>query len=147
MIRTQLDKPALHNLLRLGKDLHEESRYSGEKFDLVKVTRLFQATVDSPSKVFVAWDDEYRGFILMGIYENYFSDSKIASDFCLYIKPEHRGGLLVKRLVDKAVEWAKNNGANEIRLAHTTGIKSDTAVRLYNKLDFDLVGHIFKKEL
>ncbi len=145
MIKTQLTKEDALEVLKLGKALHKESRYQSSPFNDDKVLHLFGLTLRYPEKFFMAFDDEYKGFILMSIQEDYFSDTKYAADFCLYIKPEYRGSLLVKRLVGSAEKWAKEHGAYEVRLGHTTGIKTDTAPRLFNKLGYEPTGYLFKK--
>ena len=147
MIKTQLNSDDVFEVLKLGKMLHQESRFRTSPFNDDKVLHLFGLTLKYPDRVFIAYDSEFKGFILMSIQEDYFSDTKYAADFCLYIKPEYRGGLLVKRLVGEAEKWALNNGAYEVRLGHTTGIKTDTAPRLFDKLGYEPTGYLFKKEL
>ena len=147
MIKTKLTTEDVFEVLKLGKELHKESRYRESPFIDEKVLHLFGLTLKYPSKFFIAYDSDFKGFILMSIQEDYFSDTRYAADFCIYIKPENRGGLLFKHLVNAAEKWAKECGAYEVRLGHTTGIKTDTAPRLFGKLGYDPTGYLFKKEI
>lgn len=147
MIKTLLTREDALVIMELGKKLHQESQFRDEPFDQQKVWDLFGTTISNPTRRFIAYDDAFRGFILMGINEQYFTDVKHAADFCLFIVPEHRGGSLVVRLIDAATEWATANGAKDITIRHNTGIKTEGAPRLFNKLGFDLDGYIFKKEI
>lgn len=147
MIHTTLTLDTAKKLLEMGHRLHEESQFSGEPYDDVKVMELFESTLTHPSRRFVAFDSEFRGFILMGINEHFFNHVKKAADFCLYIVPEHRGGSLVVRLINEACSWAKSNGAEDITIHHNTGINMESAPKLFNKLGFNTAGYIFTKEL
>lgn len=146
-ILTQLTREDGLKIMEMGKKLHQESQFRDEPFDQEKVWNLFGSTISNPTRRFIAYDSEFRGFILMGINEQYFTNVKHAADFCLFIVPEHRGGSLVIRLIDEATKWAQENGAKDITIRHNTGIKTDSAPRLFNKLGFDLDGYIFKKEI
>lgn len=145
MLKTKLTTEDARVILEMGRQLHQESQFKDEPFNVDKCWALLSSTLDNPTRRFIAYDDKFRGFVLMGINEHYFSDVKKAADFCLYIVPEHRGGSLVVRLIDAASEWATANGAKDITIQHNTGIKTESAPRLFNKLGFDLDGYIFTK--
>lgn len=147
MIKTNLTLEDASIILKLGAELHQESQFRDEPFNQGKCIALLESTITNPERRFIAFDSEYRGFILMGINEHFFSDVKIAADFSLFIVPEARGGSLVVRLIDAATEWATANGAKDITIRHNTGIKTESALRLFKKLGFDLDGYIFTKEI
>lgn len=147
MIKTQLDRDGALKILELGEKLKNESQFRNEPYDSERVWQLLDATVRFPNQRFIAYDDEFRGFIIMGINEHYFSGIKRAEDFALWIAPEHRGGTLVLRLLRAAEEWAEKNGATSMTIYHNTGIQTDKSPRLFNKLGYDTAGYIFTKEL
>lgn len=124
-----------------------ESQFKDEPFNDEKCWALLESTLTHPTLRFIAYDSEFRGFILMQMTEHYFSDVKKASDFALFIVPEARGGSLVVRLIDAATEWSRENGAKDITIYHNTGINTDKAPQLFNKLGFDMDGYIFKKDI
>lgn len=147
MIKTVLDREAALKYIEVGRRLHGESQFRDEPYDEAKIMALFEATLVSPSTHYIAYDSEYRGMIIMGINEHYFSRVKWAADYCLFIVPEARGGSLVVRLIEAASNWAYSQGASWIRIDHNTGISPEKAPTLFNKLGFDLAGYIFTKEL
>lgn len=55
----------------------------------------------------------------------------------LYIHPDHRGKGLARRLFQKAVDWAEENGATEILLVVTPEAEADQGLTaFYEKLGF-----------
>lgn len=147
MIKTNLTREDALVILELGKRLHQESHFSDEPYDNERCWAVLDSTVRFPTKRFIAYDDQFRGFIIMGINEHYFSGAKRSEDFALYIAPEHRGGSLVLRLVHAAEDWSRANGAASMTIYHNTGIQTDKAPQLFEKLGYNLDGYIFTKEL
>lgn len=147
MIKTLLNREDALQILELGKRLHNESHFQSEPYDSERCWNLLDSTVRFPSKRFIAYDDQFRGFILLGINEHYFSGVKRAEDFALWIAPEHRGGSLVLRLLQLGEQWAKDNGAVSLTIYHNTGIQTDKSPKLFNKLGYDTAGYIFTKDM
>jgi len=147
MIKTVLTREDAQEIMKLGRRLHQESRFKDQEFDALRCWLVLEQTLQQPDKYFIAFDSEYRGFILMAMTEEFFSGSKWAGDRCLYIAPEHRGGSLVVRLLNAAQDWAKANGAKEMVIIHNTGIDMEKAPKLFNKLGFDMKGYICAKEI
>jgi GNAT superfamily N-acetyltransferase len=147
MIKTQLQREDALQIIELGRRLHKESRFKEQPFNYDRCWNVLERTVLQPERDFIAFDSEYRGFILMTMTEEFFSGTKWAGDRSLYIAPEHRGGSLVVRLIDAAQDWAKQNGAEEMTIFHNTGINTEQAPKLFGKLGFDMKGYIFVKEI
>lgn len=146
MIKTTLTPDDALKMMELGQALHQESHFREEPFDKSRVWDLFGSTLSYPSQRFIAFDSQYRGFILLGISEHFFSGKKIASDYCFYVKPEHRGSTIAWRLLLEARKWAAENKAVSLTIYHNTGIEIDKAQRLFTKLGFDMKGYIFTQE-
>jgi GNAT superfamily N-acetyltransferase len=147
MIKTVLTRDDALNIMALGRRLHQESRFSNLPYNEERCWMVLQNTLEHPDKYFIAFDEEYHGFILMVMTEEFFSGTKWSGDRCLYVAPEHRGGSLVVRLLDEAYKWSKEHGAEEMVILHNTGINTDTAPKLFNKLGFDMKGYIFVREI
>lgn len=150
MILTELTPEYARQVLALGKDLWQESRFNTEPFDEQRVWNLLENTLKRPSKFFIAFnvvDEKITGFILMGMMEHYFSGKLLASDYCVYIAPEHRGGRLIIRLIEAAENWCREYNAMSMTIYHNTGINTDKSQTLFNKLGFDMKGYIFSKEI
>jgi GNAT superfamily N-acetyltransferase len=147
MIKTKLTREDALEIMKLGKQLHQESRFKDQVFNEDRCWRILERTIHLPHTDFIAFDDQYRGFILMAMSEEFFSGQKWSADRSLYIAPEFRGSSLVVRLIDAAETWSKEQGAQEMVIFHNTGIDTDKAPRLFNKLGFDMKGYIFSKEI
>lgn len=150
MILTELTPEYARQVLQLGRDLWQESRFNMEPYDEQRVWNLLENTLKRPTKFFIAFnviEEKITGFIIMGISEHYFSGQLLASDYCVYIAPQHRGGRQIVRLLDSAEEWCKMNGAKSMTIYHNTGINTDKSPTLFNKLGFDMKGYIFSKEI
>jgi GNAT superfamily N-acetyltransferase len=147
MIKTQLTREDAIKIIEVGKIFMEEGRFKNHQYNPDGVLKILKATVTNPDKVFCAFDAQYRGLILMGISQHYFSTYKWATDFAFFVLPEYRGGTLAVRLLREAERWAKENGADEITILHNTGIKMDTSERFFNGVGYKTCGHIFSKDL
>lgn len=147
MIKTTLTVEDAHEILKLGGLIHNESRFKNEPYDMQKCWRVLDATLLYPHRYFVAYDSEFKGFILINIGTEFFNDVKRATDLALYVKPEFRGTSLFVKLILAAEKWAKENDAVELTIKHNTGIELDKATGSFTKLGFDTAGRIFSKEL
>lgn len=147
MIKTQLTREDALRILEMGKIFHQESQFKDEPFNAEKCWTLLDSTLRYPDQRFIAYDDQFRGFIIMGINEHFFSPVKKAEDFCLYIDPEHRGGSLAPRLIQAAEEWATSKGAIDMTIYHNTGINMEKAQGFFNRSGYETKGYIFTKEL
>lgn len=147
MIITKLTYEQAQTVVEMGERFMREGRFKDHEYNPKGVWSVLEGTLKYPSKFFVGLDSEYRGLILMGMSQHYFSTYKWATDFAFFVTPEHRGSPLAVRLLRSAEQWAKENGASEITILHNTGIKTDTADRFFNGIGYETKGHIFTKEL
>lgn len=147
MIKTQLTRDDAFKILELGKQIHDESRFHTTDFDAEKCWSVLDATVRFPNKFFIAYDDQFKGFIIMAIQEHYWSHHKWASDLVIYVVPEHRGSSLAFRLVKAAEKWATECGAQEMTILHNTEINTDAGVQFFNGVGYRTVGNILTKDL
>lgn len=136
----------LEQLLILGWEMHQESRYRDLEYSLEKSAEFFQMAIERSDYLFLV--SEKAGELVGGFIgfctAQWFSDEKTAGDLVLYLQPEHRGGMHAARLVKKYIEWAKAQGVNDqyIGLGITTGIHTDKTKSFYQLIGFDEVGII-----
>lgn len=147
MIKTKVTSEDAFKIVEIGEKFMTEGRFKDHEYNPKGVLGILEATVLRPDKAFCAFDDQYRGLILMGISQHYFSTYKWATDFAFFVLPEYRGGTLAVRLLREAEKWAKENGASELTILHNTGIKTDTSERFFNGVGYETKGHIFSKDL
>lgn len=77
----------------------------------------------------------------------FFSRVRIPSEHILYVYPEHRGGRSAVQLVNAYLGWAAVYGAPEARVGVSVDIDDDRAVRLYERLGFELAGRTLRVKL
>lgn len=147
MIKTQLTREDALKLLEVFQTFHKESQFKDEPFDQQRVWMLLDATITQPNQIFIAYDDDMRGFIGVTVQEHFFSGVPRVYDLGFYVSPEHRGSSLGIRLLNKAEEWAKTVGAKDITIFHNTGIEMEKSPKLFTRLGYGLDGYIFTKEL
>lgn len=147
MIKILLNREDALQILELGREIHKESRFRDEPYNEQKCWTALDGTLRYPDNVFIAYDDQFRGFILVRMGFEFFNDIKRASDMALYVKPEFRGTSLFVKLIHAAEKWAKENGAFDLTINHNTGIDVEKASSSFTKLGFTEHGRIFSKEL
>lgn len=146
------DMPAVMEMCRA---LHAESpRYKDCNFDEQKIIAVVRrmlegtATTDAIGGVFIAEKDgEVIGQLGAFITETYFGHDRIASDYTLYVKPQHRGGMAAVRLIKAFEEWAIANGASDIIPGTSTMLNPERTRDLYLALGYELYGYAMRKKV
>ena len=145
----QIENKDFADVVRLGSLMHKESRYHDFNFDFDKCFRLLAYVKEAPKEwcCFVAENAEKE---LIGVFIGYanshpFGNDVIASDFILYLLPEHRGGTIAVRLIKKFEAWAKELGVKEIVLGVSTEVNVERTSKLYERLGYAAKGHTFMK--
>jgi GNAT superfamily N-acetyltransferase len=135
-------------LVELGEVMHGESRYRVLPYAPNKVFGLLANMIEKADGLLIV--SEKNGEIVGGfagmVVEHWFSNSRIATDFALFIHPEHRGGMTAARLLKAFVTWARERGAVLITAGITTGVTTDSSTRLYQAIGFEPVGIAFNME-
>lgn len=142
-LATYADLPAI---VRLGRLMHQESTYAALDYDDDTVASTVADLIDKKQFVVVAEDTNGQvvGGMVGSVDPCWFGRDAIASDLALFIDPQHRGGMLVVRLVKAFVQWSRLAGAKQIRPGVTTG--SEQAVALYERMGFTRCGATFLME-
>src|ERR1700744_3393327 len=147
MIKTQLTREDALQILELGRLLHQESQYSKQPFNAERIWSVLEATLQRPDSFFIAYDDKYRGLLLLQMSAEFFSGEKWAGDLSFYVAPDARKLGLGDELLVVGEKWAKENGAKELTILHNAGIGLDKADHYYEKRGFKLSGKIYSKTL
>lgn len=142
-LATHDDLPAI---AALGRVMHEESSYAPMDYNVDRVKETISDLMNKSQFVVVAEDT--NGDVIGGmagmVTQSWFGEDMVANDLALFIHPNHRGGMLVVRLVKHFATWARLAGAKQIRPGVTTG--SSAAEALYQRLGFARVGAVFCME-
>jgi GNAT superfamily N-acetyltransferase len=147
VIKTRVDPLDEKALLELGYRFHQESQYRDTPFNSNGILSLIQLPSLVPDKCFIAFDDEYKGVIILQMGTQFFSGQKWAGDQVFYVDPSHRGSSLAMELLEVGYQWAKENGAKDMVIFHNAGIGLESAKKFYNRNGFDLSGLIFNKRI
>lgn len=144
-VATNDDIPAL---IALGKELHQSSDHARHPFVEEKVVALLESLIAGQGVVFIAeLNGEVVGGFAGGLTEIWYSDSVVAFDYSIFIRPERRHGITAIRLIRAFEVWATEMGAKEIHLGITTGIRVLGTEQLYESQGFEYVGPMFCKEV
>lgn len=137
------DLPAI---VVLGRVMHEESSFAPMDYDVDRVKETISDLMNKSQFVVVAegTNGEVIGGMAGMVTQSWFGNDMVANDLALFIHPDHRGGLVVVRLVKAFVHWAKLAGAKQIRPGVVSG--SRTAEALYDRLGFTRCGATFCME-
>lgn len=136
----------IEDLLVLGWEMHQESRYSSMSYDLEKVTVLFLTAIQSDSYIFLVAEND--GVVIGGflgcVMPQWFSTDLCAYDFSLFIHKDFRGGSTAAKLAKKYVSWATAQGVNpeNISAGITTGVQTEKTTKLYEAIGFKQSGVI-----
>ena len=104
-------------ILKVTKDMFDESEWSDGEYDKDKVKRYFYHVLDSPLFMFgiIALRGEKRiGFMTGEINQFSFMKDIFARESELYVIPSERGKIGALFMMKKFMEWSKNNKAREI---------------------------------
>ena len=133
----------LPTLVVLGRVMHEESSFAPMDYDIDRVKETLTELMDKSQFVVVA--EATNGEVIGGMAgmctQSWFGNDMVANDLALFIHPDHRGGLLVVRLIRAFVDWSKLAGAKQIRPGVTTGHAG--AEQLFKRLGFAQCGASF----
>ena len=104
-------------ILKVTKDMFDESEWNDGEYDKEKVKKYFYQVIDSPLFMFgiIALRGEKRiGFMTGEINQFSFMKDIFARESELYVIPSERGKMGALFMMKKFMEWAKNNKAREI---------------------------------
>ena len=149
MIRdaTMLDIPVL---LELGKEMHAESAFSYLPFDEKKVSGLLAALISSPDGCLLVYEEknEVVGGLAAVSCPFFFCHEVFATDLAVFVRKSRRGGRAVIELTRGYSEWADGRPAvRETHLGVSTGLKTDSVAKLYQRLGFSPRGGTFSRRV
>lgn len=140
----------LETLIALGELMHVESNYRSIIFSKDKTLVTGISIIADPMwcvRVCEGKDDEVIGMFVGYVSQFPFSYDLVASDFVLYVLPEYRGSTAALRLLGAYEAWAKSKEAKIINIGTTTGVNTDKVGEFYERLGFNRVGAVYRKEV
>lgn len=145
------DDEQLVEAVGLGEAMWTESPVYGHmEKDVDKMVEFaYRARADPATFFHVAVEDTGRcvGFLIGGLAQYGFHDSKYAFDRLVYVTPDARGAAVASVLIAAFEDWALGHGAARIILGITTGVHTEATERLYHRLGYQTVGRLTMKEM
>ena len=143
MIRaaSQLD---LDSLMGLTRQMHAEGEFHSAPLAEPKVRAIFSRLITGG---FLMVNDGAEGVdaMLAGmVSEQWYSTARVASDVIFFVRPTKRGGFAAVRLIQAFVAWGKEQGAAEINIAQSSGVRVTEFAHLMSGMGFDHAGGVFK---
>jgi len=128
---------------------HEYSRINHLDFAQDKVYHLLKSRVGTSDFfcVVVTDNDKIVGGIGAGIQQPFFSSSRVAVDYMLYVEPKYRMFSVVRTLLTTYVSWAKSRNVAAIELSTITQYRPERFARLAAKFGFQLSGKIYTRRM
>ena len=130
---------------------NESPTYKQRTVNLKKVKTQLQTLILYPSQGCVLLvlddDDNILGGFMGGLQEESQSDSLMAIDYCLFVKPEYRGGRSAYLLIKVFTEWAKEQGATWIQCGTATKIQTEKTINFYKKMGFEHTGSFLEMKV
>lgn len=145
-------RPATHadipRLVELGAIMHVTTSYKDRVYLPEKTGAFIGSLIDGLGVMFVSEvDGVLVGGLAGAVTEQWFNNDLIAYEYCLFVEPSRRQGLIAVRLVLAFQEWARLKGAKEIHMGVTTGVNTNGTARLYARLGFKYDGPLMKMEV
>ena len=140
----------LDTLVDFGKRLTKESpNFSKQGFDEEQATRYFTHLILNQESIFLVCD-EYQntvGALIGAIDICWRTNHRLAYENGVYVLPEYRSSGAASHLINWFIDWSKINNADRIQLGTMSGIHAEKTIQLYEKLGFELIGHVLEMEV
>jgi hypothetical protein len=139
------DVPAL---VELGREMHLESRFAGERYGADKVEGLLTRLISGDGVVFVAeHDGEIVGGFAGGTTDRWFNDTLVAFDYGLFVRRGERHGIIAMKLVSAFMRWAHALGVTTIECGVVSGVNTESTARMYEALGLKRVGVLLEAKV
>jgi len=135
---------------QLGMFLKESVTFKDILYDREKISLLLKHNINSKSffcNVAVDDNDKVVGGLCATVCSYTFSNEVYGMDLLFYISESKRSLRLATELVASYIQWGKDRGLREIRLASTTGVKTEKFNKLCEYVGFKPLGSIYSMEV
>lgn len=143
MIRKPLESEAAE-IAALGEEFWKQTEYSNEPYDMEKAINLTLMCIKN-GICFVDDRGGIKGFIMMLVAPNIFTDGMMAVELAFYVTPDSRGS--GARLMLAAEKEAKSMGCDKISMFYLESVDPDTPHNLYIRLGYKKAETTFTKKI
>ena len=150
MIIRSIEKHDVKAVVELGAEMHRLSAFSFLPYDKKKAFDFVKLFIENRED-FICFVAEDKGNIvgMIGgeISEYFFCHELILNDWALFVLPSQRSYPVVKKLINRFVEWGIQEGVREICIGISTGVDTDRVGTLFKRSGFACVGGVYKKRV
>lgn len=134
-------------ILKLGEQMHAESRFSEHPWSEGRVEQLLLSGIDDPCTLVLVAE---RGGVMVGgfcgyVMQHWAVDALTSGDYWLFMGKAHRGGLDAAVMLRRYARWARSKGVPDslITLGITTQVQVEQSARLFGACGFVPAGPLF----
>lgn len=144
MIRNAIESD-IPKLVEMGRRFNAETSYKHVTYSPERVEATCRLMMTNGFLVVAEKDGEVVGVMMGDVLTPWYTTDRMGFDYCLYIYPEHRNGMIAIRMIKRFEDWCIGMGATQIRPAVATG--NPNGGRLYEALGYKRVGEQFLKDI
>lgn len=134
-------------ILRLGNQMHAESRFRVYEMNPAKTRVSVEKIIDNPLAgcILLAEHGEAGvvGMLAGYVIDYFFSDALVAQDSYFYVHPDHRGSSAALKLLIAFRRWAENRNASELCINMSVDVDQQRFNKFMNHLKFTCCGSNF----
>lgn len=134
------------DLLRLGQEFHSEFHFSRFNYDPEKIRELVTTLIAVDAGIMLVAEEDYEihGAFAGALSPMWFGNDLVATDYALFLSPEHRGNFTAPQLVKEYVKQAKEKGAKQIFIGTSTGYESEKLAKFFERMGGTRRGYIYE---
>lgn len=138
MIIRRAKKDDFAEVLRLGREMHEDSYHAYDEFVEEDAREWFESCIKKGLGIVAEYEGKLIGMLGAGLARKQFSNALTSWDELIYVTREFRGGRTAERMIKIYIMWAKEHGvkAGNINLGINAGGDIERIERFYRKLGF-----------
>lgn len=136
------------SILGMMRSMHSESETFGQfVFDEDKALNLLNVLLAGDDCVFfmvVEHHDELIAMMAGQVIDDLWTTSKMATDYGLYVMPEHRGKASGYWLLQRFLTWAEPR-CDFVKVQITVDIENDKAAKVFSGSGLEKSGYVYGK--
>lgn len=133
--------------LRLGVQMHAESRFRAYPMNLEKTRASMEKLISNPLAGCILLAEHPRagvvGMLAGYVVDYFFSDALVAQDSYFFVHPDHRGSPAALKLLIAFRRWAENRNASELCINMSVDVQQERFNKFMSHMQFKPCGGNF----
>lgn len=138
----------LRPAVTLLKDMKDEGYCPDISFCELKVAKLLVSCINDDNRLCLVAEEEgdVVGVFVGYVDEYFFNYEEIAVEQVMFVKEEYRKKGIAAELIGGFETWSREREVKDICASATVGIDNGKVKTFYERLGYDTIGYMFKKE-